>query len=303
MSKLIILLLPCLSTAFISQKIRWGDTLSKSSPELSFPQNQLLQRVYRFHAEVEGVAFEEVTAEEVTAAIVITPSSPNELLLPKMSTDADVEKNTALARRVALEGLTSALTRTLDRSSKASGILAEEFEAVQKMINAEIATENTRETDLGRLRTKLEAVMNDKETFIETETSLLRELQSISDQITEVPIRKKVDDAVNTKAELISIEVMLMELMRECSVELNDVIIACVGRRDTYVKSREDMKAAIEESGTWSDEWENIAELQEFFLKMRAAVSDGETKIQTLRNKISAAMEQRNVLLGRVTAK
>lgn len=295
MRLLITLLLSCVSTALITHRTRSSE---------KFMKNSLAQRLHRIHATLADEAPADTTevegedVESAEAAITITPSSPSEILLPQMSSDADDEKSTALARRVALDGLTSALTRTLDRSTKATGMLSEEIEMIRSLLEVEVATENRREGEIKRLRSKLEAVIEEKEATIIKEKETLQGLQKIAGEIIEAPIRKNVEDAINTKADLVSIEAMLMEVMIECKVELDDVMAACIERRDTFKNTLSSMIS--EDSASSLDEWENIANLQEFFLKMNTAVSEGVSKMNELRSKISTAMEQRNVLLGRV---
>ena len=140
--------------------------------------------------------------------------------------DDDEEKAPIVAaqssalRRAAVEALTGALTRSLDRSAEAAGLLREELAALRELLSCETKAEEARLGDIEALIVQLGMVIDGKAEIVVRETALLTNIQELKAQTVERVIRDSFDEAAAAKAELISIEMVLSETMVTVKAQL-----------------------------------------------------------------------------------
>jgi hypothetical protein len=129
-------------------------------------------------------------------------------------------RTTSLARRGAIEALSAALTRSLERSDEATGFLAEELATVATMLDTEIVSEEEKLAGVTALVAKISDVISGKANVVQRETLLLTKIQEIKAQTLEAVIVRRLEQAAEAKAELISIEMVLSETMEACKTQL-----------------------------------------------------------------------------------
>ena len=207
-------------------------------------------------------------------------------------------RTTSLARRGAVEALSAALSRSIDRSNEASGLLGEELETVAAMLDREVADEASRLRDLREIVSKLEAVVAGKAELVQKETVLLTKIQELKSQTVEAVIVRRLDQAAVAKAELISIEMVLSETMVASRAQLEAELPASEGRLSRMEAARAGLPAAGDLAAVRAYGFSAIVELQDFILQSQRATAASEEQVARLRKKIASAMEERNLLLG-----
>jgi hypothetical protein len=129
-------------------------------------------------------------------------------------------RTTSLARRDAVEALSTALTRSIERSGEVTGLLAEELTSVAKLLENEIISEEEKLASLRSLIGKMTDVVKGKAGIIEREKELLTKIEDIKAQTLEAVIKSRLEQAVEAKAELITIETELSETIEACKAQL-----------------------------------------------------------------------------------
>lgn len=260
---------------------RW---ISLKSDELPSPEStQVTPAVIEMVSEVEVVA-DDVELMEGDGALAFSPS-------------------TSLARRGAVEALTVALTRSLDRSNEAIGMQIQELEAIGEMLDVEIDCEEKRLAELKELIQKIGSVMKEKGNTIEKETELLNKIQEIKAQTIERVIQEKLDDAATSKAELISIEMVLCETMESCKGQIEAEAEVVAARLESTKSARATLPDSSDIVAVRAYGFQELVDLQDAVLKTQKAVALSEQQVGVLRAKIKTAMTQRNALLGAQSTK
>ena len=114
---------------------------------------------------------EEVVMEEEMAVAIDQDAQTADLVATATGAGGGLAlTSTSIARRSAVEALSAALDRSLDRSTEASGLLGDELEAVRAMLQAEAVSEEERLGGLTELIGKLEAVIDGKAAVVKRET-------------------------------------------------------------------------------------------------------------------------------------
>ena len=220
--------------------------------------------------------------------------------------DDDEEKAPIVAaqssalRRAAVEALTGALTRSLDRSAEAAGLLREELAALRELLSCETKAEEARLGDIEALIVQLGMVIDGKAEIVVRETALLTNIQELKAQTVERVIRDSFDEAAAAKAELISIEMVLSETMVTVKAQLEIERDLAAERLERMQRTAsglpgpgDDMEIAVRQYG-----FVEIVDLQDMMLRMQQAVAKSDAEVEALKKKVATAMEQRNVLLG-----
>lgn len=179
-----------------------------------------------------------------------------------------------------------------------TGIMATELATVRDMMDQEIEVEVARNRELVALLAKLAQVVEGKTEIVSRETELLTQIQDLKGQTVEAVIQKKFEEAASAKASLISIELMLIETMNECSDQLKEELTVMEERIEVMQSARSLMPEADDIEGVRSYKFSDIASLQALLLKTESAVAESESKVSKLRGKITTAMDQRSMLLG-----
>lgn len=152
--------------------------------------------------------------------------TPDEAALASMSDERATigsmlsTRTSSLVRRDAVEALSTALTRSLERSGEVTGLLADELTAVAEMLENEIVSEAEKLTSLKSLIGKMADVIKGKAGNVERERELLTKIEDIKAQTFEGVIKSRLEQAVEVKAELISIETDLSRTIEACKLQL-----------------------------------------------------------------------------------
>jgi hypothetical protein len=139
---------------------------------------------------------------------------------PKKTSVLMLGSTTSLARRTAVEALSNALLRSLDRTSEATAMIGEELVSVGEILDTEIQGEEERLAGVEKLVGMLKGVVKGKAEVVQRETELLNKMQGLKQKVIEHVITERLDEAANAKAELISIEMVLSETMVACKIQL-----------------------------------------------------------------------------------
>jgi len=157
--------------------------------------------------------------------------------------------STSLARRQSVEALSTALLRSLDRSSEASGMLSEELTTIAGVLEKEASEEEGRLASLGELVARLGQVIDEKATVVKRETVLLTKLQDLKQETLERVISDRLGEAAVAKAELISIEMVLSETMVACKAQLEVEIMMASERLERMQAAQKNLPAASDKEG------------------------------------------------------
>lgn len=216
------------------------------------------------------------------------------------SSPPPVLAQSSAVRRTAREALTGALTRSLDRQKEANSLMRDGLAALRELLIAEIAAEEERLQSIEQLVNQLGTVVDGKAEIVERETAVLKSIQDLKAQTTEKVIRDRFEEAAAAKAELISIERVLSETMVSVKAQLESECGVAADR----LKAVRSARAALPDPDDDDDEavrrygFGEIVDLQDSMLRMQQAVAESESEVSGLKQKIAAAMTQRNVLLG-----
>jgi hypothetical protein len=231
-----------------------------------------------------------IVAADKELAIVVTGG-----LTPFQST-------TSLARRGAVEALTAALTRLLDRSTEATGMMSSELETIAQMLDLELAADKARMDSVEQLIKKLVEVVNSKAIFIRDETILLTKIQEIKQSSKERVIQARMEEAANAKAELISIEMVLSETMEVAKEQLMIELKVVADRisRVNFVRAGLPLMGDVGAVRAYG--YQELVDLQDTVAKAQAAIKETDVKVMSLRQRIATSLDQRSALLGTQTA-
>jgi len=167
--------------------------------------------------------------------------TPDEAALASMSDERATigsmlsTRTSSLARRDAVEALSNALTRSLERSGEVTGLLADELTAVAQMLENEIVSEEEKLASLRSLIGKMADVVKGKAGTVERERELLTKIEDIKAQTLEAVIKSRLEQAVVAKAELISIETELSQTIEACKAQLEVGVLLGVHEKSCHL--------------------------------------------------------------------
>mmetsp|Transcript_78890 Transcript_78890/g.154271 ORF Transcript_78890/g.154271 Transcript_78890/m.154271 type:complete len:411 (+) Transcript_78890:132-1364(+) len=256
-------------------------------------------RICRYATESYNLATiaETTDASETSASTELAEAVDQ--LDPKKTSGLMLGSSSSLARRTAVEALSNALLRSLDRTSEATAMIGDELVSVGVILDNEVEGEVERLASVEKLVSMLQGVIEGKDEIVQRETILLTKIQELKQQVVEKIITERLDEAAVAKAELISIELVLSETMVACKTQLEAELAEAQSRMATLRGARADLpRDAADTDAVRAYGYQGIIDLQDILVKTQRSSKESADQVATLQRKIKAAMQQRNVLLG-----
>ncbi|KAG5180364.1 hypothetical protein JKP88DRAFT_69958 [Tribonema minus] len=127
-------------------------------------------------------------------------------------------------------------------------------------------------------------------------------MQLVKAQVKEDAIRAQFQAAMAKKADLISIEVILLEDMSDCREQLVAELASTVTRVDRIDGVVAALPRSDDRSRARLYDWEDIQSLQDLLLESVQSMLDSDTKVAALRTKFEDAVRQKREVLGEIPA-
>ncbi|KAJ8602133.1 hypothetical protein CTAYLR_001650 [Chrysophaeum taylorii] len=193
------------------------------------------------------------------------------------------------------------LERSQLRRQQVEEVVAEELAALRGQLDREVEREEERAGAVGGLMRELSEAREAKEKRIARERELLVQLQDVAQRTEEASVRESVTTAVETKANLVAIEMILVDDIDECAAQVR-VEEAEIGRRLGAMRAtRESLPALDDAEALRLYSWAQITELEEELRRSAVAIAETDAKVSSLRARITDALDQKqSVLLGSV---
>ena len=236
-------------------------------------------------------------AEEEAAPAVVeeveepaAPMSLSESVLGEFS--ARSERNLEVAR------LQTQLERSQLRRKQVEEVVGEELAALRFQLEREVAAEEDRSRSAGALKAQLEAAKRTKADNCAREEQLLVQLQDVAQRTEEAAVAASLAAAIETKAGLVAIELLLIDDVAEC--------VAAVAKEESEIDKRvAAMRTTLASLPATDDadalrlySWSQVEALQEELRLGALAIAETEASVAALRQRINDALDQRDAVIG-----
>ncbi|CAM9200978.1 unnamed protein product [Ascophyllum nodosum] len=213
------------------------------------------------------------------------------------------EASSATTRAQRMVDLSSELGRSFAKKEEVERIIASEIAQLSRKLQQERDIEISREADLRGLVREFDEAIVEKQELIETEQDLLAQMQALREQVKEPSIRTPIEGAMAKKADVTSIEVMLLEDLVECREKLEEELRSTSSRADTMngvaaALPSEESDAARMRAYNWRD----VQDLQEVLLSSVESMEASDAQVASLRTKLLDAVRQKRQVLGEASS-
>ena len=218
------------------------------------------------------------------------PISLSESVLGEFS--ARSERNLDVAR------LQTQLERSQLRRKQVEEVIGEEVAALRFQLEREMIAEKDRSTSAAQLQQQLADAKAQKMERCRQEEQLLVQLQDVRQRTSEDAVAASLAAAIETKAGLVAIELVLIEDVDECSGQIKveqeqiDARIAAMQTTLASLPETDDGEALRLYS------WQQVEALQEQLATSAVAIAETEVSVAALRQRINDALDQRDAVLG-----
>ena len=245
----------------------------------------------------EESATEAAPAEEPAEA---APEAPTTTIAPPPNLSESVladftersERNLEVAR------LQTQLERSQLRRKQVEEVVGEELAALRFQLEREVAAEEDRSRSAGALKAQLEAAKQTKADNCAREEQLLVQLQDVAQRTEEAAVAASLAAAIETKAGLVAIELLLIDDVAEC--------VAAVAKEESEIDKRiaamrttlASLPAADDADALRLYSWSQVEALQEELRLGALAIAETEASVAALRQRINDALDQRDAVIG-----
>ncbi|KAH8059096.1 hypothetical protein JL722_5650 [Aureococcus anophagefferens] len=245
----------------------------------------------------EESATEAAPAEEPAEA---APEAPTTTIAPPPNLSESVladftersERNLEVAR------LQTQLERSQLRRKQVEEVVGEELAALRFQLEREVAAEEDRSRSAGALKAQLEAAKRTKADNCAREEQLLVQLQDVAQRTEEAAVAASLAAAIETKAGLVAIELLLIDDVAEC--------VAAVAKEESEIDKRiaamrttlASLPAADDADALRLYSWSQVEALQEELRLGALAIAETEASVAALRQRINDALDQRDAVIG-----
>jgi hypothetical protein len=238
----------------------------------------------------EEAAPEAEVIEEPAPPAPPAPMSLSESVLGEFS--ARSERNLEVAR------LQTQLERSQLRRKQVEEVIGEEVAALRFQLEREMAAERDRAASAAQLQQQLADAKAQKMERCRREEQLLVQLQDVRQRTSEDAVAASLAAAIETKAGLVAIELVLIEDVDECSGQIKveqDQINARIEAMETTLAS---LPATDDGEALRLYSWQQVEALQAQLAESAIAIAETEASVAALRQRINDALDQRDAVLG-----
>eukprot|EP00752_Nemacystus_decipiens_P012767 g11307.t1 len=219
-------------------------------------------------------------------------------------------KTVQLSKRVQAEGemagsraqrmaeLNSELKRSFAKKEEVENMIASEIARLGIKLRQERDIEIARAADLEELLKEFDDTIAEKQAEIEKEQDLLAQMQALRGQVDESSIRAPIEEAMAKKADVTSIEVMLLEDLVECKEKLEKELKSTSSRGETM----NGVVAALPSEGDTERmrayNWQDVEDLQEVLLSSAESMEASDAQVGSLRTRLLDSVAQKREVLG-----
>eukprot|EP00904_Undaria_pinnatifida_P010535 jgi/Undpi1/6611/HiC_scaffold_20.g09090.m1 len=245
-------------------------------------------------AAVEVVAEEKEKEEE--APIVV------ESRTVQLSKRVGEEAAMATSRSRRMSDLSSELKRSFAKKEEVENVIASEISQLSLKLQQERDIEIDRETELRGLLKEFDETIAEKQELIEREQDLLAQMQALRGQVEEASIRAPIEAAMAKKADVTSIEVMLLEDLFECKEKLEKELVSTSSRADTMNGVVAALPSQQDTARMRAYNWQDVEDLQEVLLSSVEDMEASDAQVASLRTRLLDSVEQKKEVLGEVSS-
>jgi len=241
---------------------------------------------------VEGEEGEAVVEDSSTAESLVVKEAV------KLSEEVLADFSERTDRTLEVARLQTLLERSQSRRRQVESVVAEELAALRAQLDRELVSERERSLGVGSLLGELERTLEVKRSNVDREKRLLVQLQDVAQRTQEAAIKASIERAVETKAGLVAIEMMLIEDIEECTTQVEVEGREIDRRVRAMTDTRESLPAVDDTAALRSYSWSQVEDLENQLKASAVAVAETDAKVRILRARIADALNQRDAVLG-----
>lgn len=249
--------------------------------------------------EEENVAVaDDVLDEEEPAAEVVEKVEESFAKSSSLSESVLADFSERSSRNMEVARLQTQLERSQMRRKQVEEVVGEELEALRGQLDREMDRELERERNVVGLVEELESAALQKKERIETEKMLLVQLQDVAQRTSEEVIKNSVKSAVETKANLVAIEMILVDDIEECLEQVEVELSEIKRRMEAMQTTRDSLPSLDDREALRLFSWSQISQLEDELRRSAVAIAETDAKVASLRERIKDALTQRSSALG-----
>ncbi|CAM9890564.1 unnamed protein product [Pylaiella littoralis] len=239
------------------------------------------------------------TAAEKDSEVVAAPAESRTVQLSKR---VEAEGKMADARTKRVVDLNSELKRSFARKEEVENVIASEIAQLGMKLRQERDIEIARAADLKELLKEFGETIAEKQAEIEKEQDLLAQMQALRAQVEEASIRAPIEAAMAKKADVTSIEVMLLEDLVECQEKLKKELESTASRAKTMEGVVEALPAEGDAMRMRAYNWQDVQDLQEVLLSSVESMEASDAQVGSLRTRLLDSVVQKREVLGEASS-
>ncbi|CAM9672391.1 unnamed protein product [Scytosiphon promiscuus] len=220
----------------------------------------------------------------------------------QLSKRVEAEGQMADSRAKRMADLSSELKKSFARKEEVEKMVADEVAQLGMKLRQERDIEIARAEDLKELLVEFEETIVEKQAEIEKEQDLLAQMQALRGQVEEASIRAPIEAAMAKKADVTSIEVMLLEDLVECKEKLEQELKSTSSRGETMngVVAALPAEGDIERLRNYN--WQDVQDLQEVLLSSVESMEASDAQVGALRTRLLDSVVQKREVLGEASS-
>ncbi|CAM9245517.1 unnamed protein product [Ectocarpus sp. 12 AP-2014] len=180
-------------------------------------------------------------------------------------------------------------------------MIAEEVAQLGTKLRQERDIEIARAADLKELLKEFDETIVEKQAEIEKEQDLLAQMQALRGQVDEASIRAPIETAMAKKADVTSIEVMLLEDLVECKEKLEEELKSTSARGETMNGVVAALPAEGDIARLRAYNWQDVQDLQEVLVSSAESMEASDAQVGLLRTRLLDSVQQKKEVLGEVS--
>ncbi|CAM9115916.1 unnamed protein product [Ectocarpus sp. 4 AP-2014] len=231
-------------------------------------------------------------------AVLATSAESRTALLSKRVAE---EGKTANKRAKRMANLSSQLKRSFAKKEEVETMITEEVAQLGTKLRQERDIEIARAADLKELLKEFDETIVEKQAEIEKEQDLLAQMQALRGQVDEASIRAPIETAMAKKADVTSIEVMLLEDLVECKEKLEEELKSTSARGETMNGVVAALPAEGDIARLRAYNWQDVQDLQEVLVSSAESMEASDAQVGLLRTRLLDSVQQKKEVLGEVS--
>jgi hypothetical protein len=204
-------------------------------------------------------------------------------------------------RLVELSKLQNELSQTLAKKTEVELVIERELKALFPRLKDEFFKETARVDQLINSLTKFKDASVIKKEIISNEENVLAQMIAVRENIKETTILNQLDEAINTKKELVDIESSICKEIDECAIALEEQINDTRNKLSSLNNAITSLPSLEDKNSMRAYTWQDVSNLQTALYTSMESSSTRDGKVEEFVIKFEDAMRQKGIVLGENT--